>query len=429
VPTPVPGAPSAAKNPPAWPAPVRALLLGTLIARSCGFAYPFAAYHLDAVGLSSAATGLVLGSFGIGWLFGQMISGWLTDRVGYRITVTAACVVGGVALPVMAVGSNLAWLTGVSILAGAAYDAPRPAISAALAEIVTDEETRTTITGWRLAAINVGAALTGAVGGVLADRTGYGLLCLLNGLSFAAFAAVALPWLPRRTGPRPPSAGSARRELLADRRLWLVCASSLAAMTCAVGLMSALPMLMNADGLPATSYGWTQVTDAVAVVALTPVVNPLVARWGRRRGGLLRTQAASALILGVGMGATGLVHTTLGYCLAITAAVPGEIALYICATALIDLIAVPHLRGSYHGVFGTSFALSVTFAPLLTGWAMDAGGNAAAGVAILACGCLGAALCLPLTAAMARGRVLAPAGDTADFAVAAPSLTSARSTS
>ncbi|SFF74526.1 Major Facilitator Superfamily protein [Actinacidiphila alni] len=385
-----------------WPPPVRALIWGTLIARAAGFAYPFLAYRLAGIGHSPATAGLVLAAFGVGWFGGQVVAGWATDQYGYRATLLGASLAGAGAMPLLALGTGPAWLLTVATIAGAAYDAPRPAVSAALTDLVDNPQMRARVSGWRLAAINVGAAATGGIGGLLADRVGYLALCTANAASFIVFAAVAVPRLAPRSTRRGAgvSAAEAGRAALRDRRLWLLCASSLMAMTCAVGLMSALPMMMAHSGLSSAAYGWTQVVDGVMVLALSPVLTPVLSRLAGRPGPLLRAQAISSLVLGAGMGSAGLAQSTVGFSLAVTAGVPGEIALYIVATEIVTVIAPPFAIGTYHGAFGAVFAGAVVLAPLLAGWSMAVGGNALAGAAVVACGAAGALLCIPLRAAL-----------------------------
>lgn len=404
-----------------WPTPVRALVVGTLIARSAGFGYPFLAYRLSGIGYSPATAGIVLALFGVGWLIGQLCAGWSTDRFGYRSTLSGTVILGAATLPLLAAGTGLAWLLLAAGLAGFAYDAPRPAVSAALTDLVVEPQRRALISGWRLAAINVGAAITGGLGGLLADRVGYLALCLANAGSFIAFGLVAVPALPRQPQRHRGNAHStqASRTALRDRRLWLLCASSMSAMTCAVGLMSALPLMMAHDGLSAESYGWTQIVDAVAVLALTPLLNPVLSRRAGKPGPLMRAQALSSLTLGVGMGSAGFAHTTVAYSTAVAVSVPGEIALYIVATEVVTLIAPPHAIGTYHGAFGSTFASSVIAAPLLAGGAMALGGNRLAGLAVVACGLLATLLCLPLAAALRAPGRPAAAGDAA---AASPSV-------
>lgn len=392
-----------------WPRPVRALLIGTLVARSLGFAYPFLAYRLSSgLGYAPVTTGLVLAVFGVGWLVGQLCSGWAVDRFGYRATLLGTVVLGAATLPLLAVGTEVSWLLVAAGLAGLAYDAPRPAVSAAITDLVGDVRDRAAISGWRLGAINVGAAVTGGLGGLLADRVDYLTLCLANGASFLAFGAVVLPALPRQPGePRDKDrsrAASVTRTAVGDSRLWLLCASSMAAMTCAVGLMSTLPLMMARDGLPTESYGWTQGVDAALVLALTPLLNPVLSRLAGKPRPLLAVQALSALVLGIGMGSTGVAHTTVAYSVAVAVAVPGEIALYIVATELVTLIAPEGAIGTYHGAFGSVFAGAVVIAPLLAGGAMSLGGNSLAGLAVVACGVIAAVLCLPLDAALRAWR-------------------------
>jgi MFS family permease len=376
------------------------------VARACGYAYPFLAYRLSGIGYSAASSGAVLAAFGLGWLIGQPVAGWWTDRFGYRHALLATSLLGAALLPVLACGTGLLWLLCASMAAGFAYDAPRPAVSAAIIHLVPDPKMRVIVSGWRLGAINVGAAGAGGIGGLLADQVGYVALVAANAVSFIAFAAIVVPALPRPavSRMRPSRLSTPSPRVLRDGRLWLLCLSTLLAMTCAVGLMSSLPLMMSRSGLSAGDYGITQIVDGLAVVVLTPLANRVTSRWAGKPRPLLRAQALSSLSLGAGMGCTGLMHSTLGYSLAVACSVPGEIALYVVATELVTLLSPPGAVGRYHGVFGATFASAIILAPLLTGWALSAGGAETAGISTLACGTAGALLCLPLRAAFTSHR-------------------------
>ncbi|NUU21287.1 MAG: MFS transporter [Streptomycetaceae bacterium] len=418
--------PATGRHPAIW-----ALLIGTLLTRAAGFAYPMLAFHASSSGLSDRMVGLVLAVFGLGWLLGQVWSGWLTDVLGYRTVLGLALLVAAVELPLLALAHDPVALAAASLCAGAVLDATRPAVSTAIADLVPDEKRRAVVNGWRLGCINLGAAAAAAIGGLLYEPVGYGVLCWINALALAGFAAVAVPLvgtgvrtarLRKRlhTCPRSRLGHSPRgrsgdglgrphtRTALADRALWLLCAASVCSMTCAVALVTTLPMMMTADGLAGSAYGWTQVVHTAGVVALTPLLTPFVSGRAGRPAGLLRIQAASSVALAAGMGAAGFADATWAYGVAVLVAVPGEVAWYVAAGEMVDVIAPARARGTYHGLWGTCFAASAIVAPLVTGWALDVGGGPSAGAVILLCGLAGALLCMPLHRAVRRTRPEVP---------------------
>ncbi|MFC8125420.1 MFS transporter [Streptomyces sp. NPDC057302] len=389
---------SSAQRP--WPPVIWALLLITLIARSLGFAYPFLSYRLKDLGYTTQTVGHALAIFGVGWLIGQLLTGWATDRLGRRRTLVTSMATAAVCLPMMAQAHAFAAVGAGALIVGIVYDAPRPVVTAAIADAITDDAQRAAANGWRHGAVNIGAAITGAAGGLLAVHLGFEALFWFNAVACGACALIAHRYLDADTPTRTNQTTSSTpvRAALGDTRLWLLLIASTAGLTCAAGMFTALPLLMEEDGLSASSYGWTQVANAGTVIALTPVLTP----WLSRRCGVSRpmvgTLAASTLLLGVGMGSAGLADTTLGYSLAVAAAMPGEIAFFIAASDVLNKISPDHSRGLYAGIWGTSLAIPVIIAPVLATASLAAGGDSLAGLTTFTAGALGALLCLPLIA-------------------------------
>ncbi|MET9934798.1 MFS transporter, partial [Streptomyces sp. NPDC006324] len=384
------------------PPTIWALLCGTFLVRAAGFTYPFLSYRLKQLNLSTSTISHALAAFGLGWFFGQLVCGWLADRIGRRTTLIGAMSVAAVVLPLLAhLGSTFAVLV-TAVIAGAVYDAPRPIVSASITELIPSEEGRARINGWRHFAVNIAAAFTGFAGGMLAGVVGVAPLIWANAIACASFVLIALRYLDAdRPGPRAATARAEYRAALGDIRLWLLILASLAALVCAAGMFCALPLLMTDDGLSATAYGWTQLTNVAAVVTLSPLLTP----WLSRRAAaapMFLPFAASALILGAGMAIAGLASTTIGYSLAVALLVPGEIIIFIAAGNLLDHLAPADARGLYAGIWGSTLAIAVILAPLLTGWALDQGGDILAAAAAFVSGLLGATLTFPLAALMHR---------------------------
>ncbi|WP_327357712.1 MFS transporter [Streptomyces sp. NBC_01304] len=388
---------------PRWPPAIWALLGGTFVVRALGYSYPFMAYHLAEIHFSTQSIGQILATFGAGWLAGQLLCGWLADRIGRRSTLVAAMLLAALVLPLLAAARAPIAVYGGAFVVGLVYDAPRPVVSAAIADLITEPARRAKINAARHFVINVGAALTGCVGGLLVKPVGMTTLFWANSAACVTFCAIALRYLDREQCRETAARGRGwGRAALRDGRLWLLSLSSLATLTCAAALFSALPMLMSEDGLDASAYGLTQVANALTVVVATPLMAPWLSRRADTGAPMVRLLALSAVLLGVGMGSAALASTTLEYSLAVMLAVPGEIIFFVCADNILNLIAPASARGIYHGAWGTTLAGAVIVAPAMTAWALGHGGKSLAAASIFTAGLLGAALCLPLAALLHR---------------------------
>ncbi|MGW0670625.1 MFS transporter [Streptomyces sp. NPDC002746] len=381
-----------------WPPIIWAALIGTFAIRALGFAYPFLTYHCDSLGLSAQTTGWVVASFGVGWLIGQVGGGWLSDRIGPRATLVYAMATATVILPILAEVRSSTGLITAALLTGVVYDAARPVITTLIDDTFPTKPQQVLVSGWRHFSVNIGAALTGSLGGYLAATAGLPTLFWVNALACAVFGVAAVLLLPpctrRRNDSEETKAGYT--HAVRDARLWLLSMASLCALICAGSVFTALPMLMTSDGLDATAYGWTQVANAAAVLILSPFMTPWLSRRAAHGGPMTGLLAVSALLLGAGMGLAGLADSTIAYCLAAAAAVPGEIILFIAAGDLVARLAPPGAHGRYAGLWGSNLALAVIAAPLLAAWSLSHGGGVTATWTTCGAGALGAVLCWPL---------------------------------
>ncbi|MEU1273590.1 MFS transporter [Streptomyces sp. NPDC005799] len=285
------------------------LVVGASAVRAAGFAYPFLSYRLSELHFPARSVSGVLAAFGVGWLAGQLVCGRLADTLGRRTTLVSALLVSAAVLPLLAQATAPVAVGAAAVIAGMCYDAPRPVISAFVADEITDEATRARITGWRHFGINVGAATTGAVGGLLADSAGLSALFWINAMACAVFAVVVLAVLPGdRPAPEPVdlAAGPVR-----DGRLWLLWLASVLAFIPVAGVFSILPLLMEHSGLPASAYGWTQVASGATVLLLSVPATD----WLARRTGSSSMVGAGRQFPGAGCGyrlrGPGLVGTAV----------------------------------------------------------------------------------------------------------------------
>lgn len=378
-------------------------MAGTCAVRAAGFCYPFLPYHLEALQLSTQTVGRLLATFGAEWLAGSLLWGWLADRIGRRAALAGAMALAALALPLLAQAQATTAVAAGAFVAGVTYDAPRPVLSAAIAEHFGDDRSRASLNATRNFAINVAAAAAGTSGGLLADRAGMPALLWANAAACAIFGTLVCFTLSDRTTAQPDQLTRPRpAAALKDARLGLLLLASLATLTAAASLFSSLRMLMSRAGLSAADYGWTQTANAVAVLLLSPLLNRWLSQRAHRGKPMTGLLAASALILGTSMGAAALATTVIGFSLPAALAVPGEIIAFVAAGDILTRISPPGAYGLYAGIWGTTLAGAVVIAPVLASWSLTHGGPYLAAATTLAAGVLGATLCWPLAAITRR---------------------------
>ncbi len=388
------------------------LLGGNLVVRAAGFAYPFMAFHVAGRGHAAGAVGAVLAAFGVGWAVGQLTCGWLVDRIGARATLVSTMLVAATMLVLMAGAHSVPALLVGALVTGVVYDAPRPVLGAATAELIPDPQRRAKIDAWRFGwIVSIGRAVTGGVGGLLAGWSGVPVLFWINAIAcamLALLAACCLPGQVRRrstvgTGSVAGTGNVSYRQAVSDGRLVLLFASSLATLTAVRGLYATVPMLMADSGLDAGEFGWAQMANAAAGIGLTPVMTPWLGRQvAARVHPRLDILAVAGAWTALSMAGAALAHTTLGFIVATVMCTPGEIAWFVIAAGIVHRIAPPANGGCYHGIWSMTLAIASVVAPLMTSYSLTHGGHRLVAVVTVAVGFIGVALCLPLARALGQ---------------------------
>ncbi|TMA21230.1 MAG: MFS transporter [Deltaproteobacteria bacterium] len=173
------------------------LWTGALVNRLGGFVMPLLALYLSgARGLRVEQVGLVLTLFGAGSLCAGPLGGFLADRMGRRRTLILALVLGSLAMLHLAFARSPLHIAIAALLLGLLGDLYRPAVSAAIADLVPSQD-RVRAYGLLYWAVNLGFAVGSALGGLLATRGWY--------LLFFGDAATTLAYPGRRRGRRSPT--------------------------------------------------------------------------------------------------------------------------------------------------------------------------------------------------------------------------------
>lgn len=169
------------------------LALVNLVNRCGTMVLPFLILYLTSKkGISLSKAGLVFGFFGAGAIFGSLIGGKLTDKIGfYKVQITTLCL-GGILFIVLGHLNSYFSIALCTFILGCVNEAFRPANSAAMATYSTPENRTRSFALMRLS-FNLGWALGGGLGGLIASYS-YSLLFWIDG-STNIFAAILLLWV------------------------------------------------------------------------------------------------------------------------------------------------------------------------------------------------------------------------------------------
>ncbi|MFF3787139.1 MFS transporter [Streptomyces sp. NPDC001933] len=344
------------------------LVGGFAFARSGAVAIPFLSLYLVThLHHSPSEAAHVSAAFGAGWLTGPLIAGMLTDRIGRRATLQIALLSTAGACLVLGQARSLTALGAAAFAVGFFFDAPRPAVTALITDMLPSA-LRARGFGRLYWAMNAGAGIAAGIGSLLADSH-FTYLFLVDAAANMIFALVMFAFrAPAGVTAEDSKPTTNRRTLTAmlrDRTFIALCGITLAWLMVYQQMLFGLPLAMSHDGLPASAYGIISLINAALVLVLQPCLQPAIDRsspatacmWG-------------ALLTGAGMGAHMLTDHTLGYAAAAAIWTAGEVLFFGAAMTSVAELAPAHARGRYAGVWSCTLGLSALAAPQLAALAM-----------------------------------------------------------
>ena len=379
------------------------LWLGTLINRLGGFVVPFLTLYLTQQrGLPVSRAALLVSLYGAGAFTSALVGGELADRLGRRPVMLFSFLLAPLNMIALGLVQPLALLTLLTFTQGLLTELYRPAVSAAIADLVPSAD-RPRAFGYMYWAINLGFAIAPVLAGVMA-RFDYFLLFAGDAATTFAFGLIVLAAVHET---RPPEAHAASRSPLWPR-LRQLAASPLMLLFCALALAFgmiymqahvALPVDMAAHGLGPEAYGLAIAVNGMLIVLLGLPASHAAVRWPR-----FRAMAVAAVLTGAGFGLTGLAGSLPLFALSIGVWTLGEIAGATVAPAIVADLSPVELRGLFQGTYGAAWGLSAFVGPLLGGAVYQQFGAGALWLGCLVLGLLLAGGYLALGATTIRPR-------------------------
>ena len=342
------------------------LLFGTFVNRLASFVGTFLALYLVRDrGFTPSEAGHVVALWGFGMLASGLVGGTLADAVGRRTTMLLSFGLGALTVGAIALVRQPALLAALTFLAGLTNEMYRPAMQAAVADVVPPAD-RTRAWGLIYWAVNLGWTFGLALGGLIATRSFTALFLADAGttLLFAGIVARGVPETrPAEVHAHSPLAGLAR--VLSDGPFVVFLVLNLCVLVVFVQFQLAAPVDMNAHGLGPGTFALLLSLNGLGVVVLQPIVGPALAR----RDGA-RLLAVSAVFVGAGFGLNALagwLPPLPVYVVGVVLWTVGEVIGFPAGAAIVANLSPLELRGRYQGVFAMSWGVAFAIAPVLGG--------------------------------------------------------------
>lgn len=334
---------------------------GVFVNRLGAFVWYFLALFLVERGYGPAEAGIALAAFGAGTIPASLIGGWLADSLGRRETIALSMFSGATTFIVLSQARTLALIVALVGLAGFASELYRPASSALIADLTPVGGRVTAYALYRLA-FNAGIAAGGVLAGLAASESLFAVF-IVESATCAAFGVIALVALPKPGPVAPPTDGAAAAPKVPRRTN-----RSFFAFLLASGLLiivqlqqsSTLPLHIDASGLSPAVLGLLLTVNGALIMIVELPASSITQRLPR--GPLM---ALGALLVGLGMAATGAADTTITLLATVVTWTLGEIIFFPLASAHVADTAPPGMQGRYQGLFGVSWSAGITLAPAL----------------------------------------------------------------
>lgn len=344
------------------------LFFGTLINRIGGFVVPFLTLYLtNQRDMSISQAGLVVSLFGAGSFLAQLIGGELTDRFGRKPVLSASFLITPIFIILLGFVQNIWLIAACTFLVGIFTDLHRPAVSAAIADIVPAED-RPRAYGYIYWAINLGAALAPLLAGLLAAYS-YLYLFLGDGLTTLLFGLIILfgfrETRPAATAHHAAHTSSTERIQQLGRApilLWFSFITLFFGVIYMQGNVT-LPLDMQSHGLGPEKYGLAIAVNGILIVLLTIPISNMAVKWPR-----FETISIAVIFSAIGFGFTAFANTFVLFAISVVIWTIGEIMTTSVAPSIIADLAPTELRGLYQGIFGSAWGLSFFIGPILGSW-------------------------------------------------------------
>ncbi len=365
------------------------LYAGTIVTRMGTFVVPYLTLYLrEERGLSLSTTGRVVAAGGIGLLLGNIVGGWLADRVGRKVCLLMALAIN--AMGVATLGMGLPTSTAYGLALGLALTGAgmyTPAANAWVADVTTQMQRPLAYTV-NYICINVGMGLGPLLGGLLAASS---FRWLFIGDVISTIACAGLIASATNTAARPAHARRTSPKLRVTAQTLPVlafCGASFFVIAPLMGLEYVVPLFVGTVlHEPLVLVGVIYSINAACILVLGIPLERLLAR----RSPMSMMVVASLLwavglaVLASGASTRALVVSTVVWTL-------GEMIGSVVVPTFVSSRVPPHVRGRFLAVVDAMRSLAGIVAPVVLGLVWEQSGIASVFHILIATPLVGAGL-------------------------------------
>ncbi len=346
------------------PAPVRLLVAGTFVNKVGSFIIPYLTLVLRReFRLDDGEVGRLLLAYGAGSLVSILAGGYLTDRLGRRVTLLLSLFGSGGLAVALGLISSLRLFAPLLVLLGFVADLYRPAASAIIGDLLPSRQRATGFAALRTA-VNLGFAVSMTLGGVMADWR-WRLLFFGDGATTLAYGLVVYLYIgetrPAAGGGAAKASDGAAPSPWRDGVFVQMMVVSLAFSMMFTSHITELPLTITlAAGYPARLYG--------ALVGVNGLLIALFEIWAVERLRplrRLRVAAVGILVTGLAFACVGFARHPASFLLVVIGYTVGEILAAPQEMAFVTDWAPPAALGRYLSVYQATWSVALGLNPLL----------------------------------------------------------------
>ncbi|MFD7156077.1 MFS transporter [Kribbella sp. NPDC059898] len=308
---------------------------------------------------SLTETGVILAVFGAATIPSRLLGGQLADRLGRRRTIVLGLVGCAVSQLWIALSHALWSAVLATVLLGLAFEIYEPPSQAMIAD-VTEPENRPAAYGLYSAALAGAGVLAGLLAAAIShwDLRWLFVADAATCLACATLVALALPADVRRAATDRQDVGhQLERSPWRDKRLLLLLASGTVFATIYMQLVIGIPLTLLEQGVPKSGTG-----VILAVSAAVLIVAQRLLRVQKLDD--FRSIAIGYVLLAIGLLTSAFAHTLLVFVLAAVLWSLGDLFLLTRYLTQASGLAPDEARGRYLAIFGLSWGIATTIAPL-----------------------------------------------------------------
>lgn len=333
----------------------------------------FALYITQKFGVGMTQAGIILGLFSVFGLFGGIIGGALTDRLGRRKLILFGLVFSALSTLTLGLVNKFAMLYPLAMFIGLLSDIAGPAHGAMIADILPERQRQEGFGILRVAG-NMAWIIGPTIGGFVANRSFFALF-VIDAIISCIVALLFYLLMPEtkpeaRAEQKPESMLATFRGYGVALRDFAFVAFLIAGMLMGVvyqQMYNSLSVyLRDNHGIQPQGYGFLLTTSAITVILLQFTVTRLI----KRRPPFLM-MAIGTIFYVVGFSMFGFISWYWLFVLAIVVITFGEMIVVPTSQALAANFAPEQMRGRYMAMFGFTWAIPATIGPGAAGYILD----------------------------------------------------------